>query len=298
MGLLSNIGNALKKTVSTVVTAVMPTKAKIENVGAVLNAAFNPFSKDTVVANVQNKALKTTLETVANHPYVSAGVVAGGITLAANPSVATSVGTALIPTTTKGKVIAAVAAPVVIGAVVSQPAESAKAVISAPSNLANVGSNIATLIAEPTLEHAKDLIKENPIIVGSAIAAGTIAAGSVIIPAITSNRNIAAINEQTKAIQDSTTALLKDTEKDVVVKDTTLTTATTAAAPITPVTAQTQPIYATTGNAKTSTKRKRRSSKPTIQNFTQKTNVIVQNKNTSTGIKQTKRYLNKVPLFN
>jgi hypothetical protein len=54
---------------------------RLKNVGAVLNAAFNPFSETKVEANVENRALKYGLEAFANHPYLASGIAAGGVTL-------------------------------------------------------------------------------------------------------------------------------------------------------------------------------------------------------------------------
>lgn len=55
-------------------------KERIINVGKTLNAAFNPLSKDKVVANTNNKTVNKILETTANHPYITAGVAAAGVT--------------------------------------------------------------------------------------------------------------------------------------------------------------------------------------------------------------------------
>jgi len=60
---------------------------RIKNVGGTLNAAFNPFSKNKVQANVQNQQAKTVLTTLANHPYLTAAPFA----VAANPAGALAV---------------------------------------------------------------------------------------------------------------------------------------------------------------------------------------------------------------
>lgn len=65
-------------------------KERIANVGQVLGIAtglYNP-NKKSIVATTPIKPLNTALQTVANHPYITAGVVAGGITAAKNiPSI-------------------------------------------------------------------------------------------------------------------------------------------------------------------------------------------------------------------
>jgi len=299
MGLLSDIGNAIGKTVSDVANAITPTVAKIENVGAVLNAAFNPFTKDTVKANVSNPALKTTLEAVANHPYVASGVVAGGITLATNPTIAVSVAKSIIPATTKGKIIAAIAAPVVVGAVVSQPAKTIKIVAETPSALANVGSNVANLIAEPSVQNVKNLISENPVLVGGAAAAGVLATGAAVIPAIASavsaSRNITATNNETAAI-NAQTAVLKETSGGTTngltptasdgmytVTDLSNQKPISQALPASPATQTLTP------KSTSLTKRKKMRSKvPQMQNISQRTNIIIENQN--------RKYLNTMLL--
>lgn len=292
MGLFDSISNIAKK----VVTAVMPTKAKIENVGAVLNAAFNPFSKDTVVANVSNPTLKKSLELVANHPYVSAGVVAGGITAVTNPSSALSAAKTLIPTTTKGKIIAAVAAPIVVGAVAQKPLESAKALISAPSNLANFGGNAANLIASPSVSNLKTLAKENPILTGAAALATAVTVGGGI--GLAANTAATFINSQ--ATKANTAASLGGTEDlPVTVVDksgqfqATPATGGTAIAPSTPITPQTQAV----SKSGVVRRRKRKSMRSTPTNISQKVNVVVANKTTTTGISN-RRFINREVLLN
>lgn len=67
-------------------------KERLTNVVKTINAAFNPLSKDKVIANTPSKTANKVLETVANHPYVTAGIVAGGITAAKNiPQMAVAV---------------------------------------------------------------------------------------------------------------------------------------------------------------------------------------------------------------
>lgn len=74
-------------------------KERIVNVGKTINAAFNPLSKDKVVANTSNKTVNKALQTVANHPYATAGVIAAGVTAVKYaPSIMTGTGKAALPT--------------------------------------------------------------------------------------------------------------------------------------------------------------------------------------------------------
>lgn len=246
-------------------------KERLANVVGVVNAAFNPFSKSTVEANVSNPTMKTALETVANHPYVTAGVIAGGYTLATKPVIAAATGKALIPTTTKGKIITAVAAPVVIGAVAKQPAQAAKALISAPSALANVGGNVANLASNPSLENLGNLYKENPVIVGGATAAVALLTAKGLFPAIATAKQTQAIQEQTAAIEAATGQIALPTEK----ANYTTSPVGVSSSPTVPVTPQTQTVM-----AGATRKYKRKASKKVMPtSISQRVNVLVSNRN-------------------
>jgi hypothetical protein len=247
-------------------------KERLANVVGVVNAAFNPFSKSTVEANVSNPTMKTALETVSNHPYVTAGVIAGGYTLATKPAIAAATGKALIPTTTKGKIIAAVAAPVVIGAVSKAPVQFAKAAIEAPSQLGEFGSGIAQLATKPSLASAKELFKGSPILTTATLAAGAVIAGKGIFPAIATARQTEAIQEQTAAIEAATGVALP-TEK----ANYTTSPIGVPSSPTVPVTPQTQTVAAT-GIRKARKKSKKERFFPSVS---QKVNVLVSNRNRS-----------------
>jgi hypothetical protein len=128
--------------------------------------------------------MKTALETFANHPYISAGVITGGITLIAKPALAVTLAKAAIPTTLKGKVIAVVAAPIAFGAFVREPVAVSKAIISAPSELTQFGGDIAGLVTDPSLESLKTLITESPWLVGGAAALAALLATKGLSPAM------------------------------------------------------------------------------------------------------------------
>lgn len=290
MGLFGSIGGAIKG----VYEAVKPTKEKFQNVGAVLNASFNPFSKTKVQANVSNPTLKKGLELVANHPYATAGVVAGGITAVANPSAALSVGKALIPTTTKGKIVGTAASLVGVGLVKSNPLKAAEVAVSTPSNLINFGSNVGGFLTDPSIENAKKIIKENPIISG--VTAATIL-GSVGLGAagIVSNiMNTRATKENTNAME--TLGNLPQGDRDIRIfleepqsPSKPIPSGGNGVTPLAPITPETKSISA--GR----TKKARRSKKtPKIPNISQRVNVIVSNKSSSIGIKNSsKNYLKR-----
>lgn len=188
----------------------------------------------------------------------------------------------LIPATTKGKIIAAVAAPVVIGAVANQPLKAAEAIAKTPGALANVGGNIANLAANPTLEGAKNLVKENPVIVGGAAAVAAVLGAKALLPAIATTRQTAAIEEQTQAIEAATGSISVTDKSGEMGK--VYTPETTAATPKTETVKE--------GGTTTPRRRKKSVSKAVPQNISQRVNVVVANRAISTGVRQTHKYLN------
>lgn len=259
---------------------------------ATVKAAISPtqtIQKDVIEPHFAQPLKKQVTETVmATVGYVGAvlggAAIRGAATAGTLAPKAATIAKSLIPTTIKGKVIAAVAAPVALGAVINQPAKTLEAVAKTPSALANVGGNIANVIADPSLANAKALITENPVIVGGAAAAAAIAGAKTILPAITTSRLINATEEQTEAIEAATAG--------ITVIDKSQQFKTMPYVPETaPITPKTEAVKE--GVTKPSTKRKRRSSKAVPQNISQRVNVVVANRAVSTGIRQTHKYLNR-----
>ena len=253
-------------------------------------------------------------EEVKNNPLVRglADVILGGTAalaaVAAAPIVAESVAgaggagavakkalTSLIPTTTKGKVIAAIAAPVVVGAVVAQPAKTLTAVANAPSNLANFGGNIANLAANPSIAGLKTLAVENPLLTTAAGAAAVATIGGGI--GLAANTIATFTNSQsTKANTAATNAGLV-AESPSTSNDSGISVTDTSGQmyKILPV-GETTPTTAVTHEVKqgtTSKKRKKAIAKALPQNISQRVNVLVNNRSSSVGIKQSKKYINE-----
>jgi len=214
-------------------------------------------------------------------------MVAGGAaikTAAKAGTLVTAVKT-LLPTTIKGKVVAAVAAPVVLGAVISQPAKVIGAVAKTPAALANIGGNIANAAANPSIANIKAIFTENPVIAGGVVALGAIAGAKTLLPAVVTARQIEATQEQTKAIAGATAAM----GGGVSVKDYSQ-LSTQPLAPTTPTLPQTK---TTTAQGVTTKRRKKRSLKAILPNISQRVNVLVSNRNSTIGIKQSKKYIRK-----
>lgn len=240
----------------------------------------------------QPLSTQITKTVVATAGYAAATLAAGGAAAAIAEKGIVGAATALIPATTKGKVIAAVAAPISLGAIISQPEKTLGAVASAPSALANFGGNVATLVAEPSVENLKNLVKENPVI-STLAGAGVIATvgGGVGLAA-----NTLATFTNSQATRANTAAGTGDIASSPV--QTNLVPATSqekqlyamgAEKPITPATE-------TISAGKTQYRARRRKKTPSA-NVNQRVNVIVSNKSISTGIRATKKYLNREVLF-
>jgi len=229
------------------------------------------------------------LATVGYEAAIVGGAAVGGAAKAGTLAPkAAAVAKSLIPTTLKGKAIAAVAAPVVIGAVINQPAKVAEAVAKTPSALANVGGNIANLVADPSIANAKALVTENPVIVGGAAAVAAIAGAKTILPAVVTSRQIAATEKQTEAIEAATAGI---SGGGISVIDKSGEMNKPYSIETAPTTAKTEIVKE--GVTKLSTKRKKRSIKAAMPSVNQKVNVIVSNRSVSTGIRQTHKYLNR-----
>jgi hypothetical protein len=296
MGFLSNIGKAISNVVAAPVKAVAAVvkaapAAVVKAIAPVMNVATVSFVHPVQTVQAIISPTKTVAQVVETHfaqplpkqitetvvqtaVYASAVLGAGAVAAKGVAGTAAS----LIPETLKGKVIAAVAAPVVLGAVISKPLETLGAVAELPSGLANVGANIAGLVTDPSIASAKTLITENPLIVGTAAAAAAILGAKAILPAIVGAKQIEAIQEQTEAIKEAG-------GKPVVIE-----TGETIA-PTAPITPKTERVVTTA--AKTSTKKRKSSLKAPTQNISQRVNVLVANRANSTGMRQTHRYLNK-----
>jgi len=283
MGLLSSIGKGIAKAldVTTVAlahpiqtaTAVVSKKSTVQDV---ITAHFAQPLKEQIKDVV--------LGTAGIAATVVGGAAIGGAAKAGTlaPKVV-SVAKALIPATAKGKVIAAVAAPVVIGAIAKEPVKSITTAIKAPGELAQFGGDIATFAADPSLSSAKQIITESPLLSAGAglLAVGGIA--KVAAPIVSGALTRGAIQEQTEALTQGGVSVIDRSGEFKVLP------VAENNAPI-PQTPQTQKVSSTTTR-----KRTRRAKKLVVPSVNQRVNVIVANRNTSTGMKN---YLKREVLLN
>jgi len=154
-------------------------KERLTNVVATLKAAV---TGQGVKSNTGSQIADKILGTAASHPFITAGVgavavapaAAGAAAKAGIQSLAKSYAASSLTT----KVVVAAAVPIVGSAVLQSP-KLQKGLINAPSSLANFGTNVGEFAENPSIEKAKDVFKENPIIAGgiAAAAAATIGGG-------------------------------------------------------------------------------------------------------------------------
>ena len=300
MGLFGSIGNVIKSAANTAVGKTI-TKALDTISGVVTNpvTAITQGLGASTQKFVEAKPITNIVKTVTN-VGVAAGAVVGIGAIAEGGFAAVAKGAqAIIPSTTKGKVIAAVAAPVVVGAVIKEPAKAAETALNAPSKLANFGGNLAEVITNPSIEGAKQLVKENPIIAGAAGVAVATGVGLGVGGLVSTISNI----QNTQAVKENTKASLGGSSPEVPIAQTVSSLpvsvvdksgefktppAATGIAQLTPVTPQTQKI-----SSGVSKKRYKPRKQAKMQPISQKVNVIVSNRSVSTGTRINAKYINR-----
>jgi len=282
MGLLSSIGKGIAKVLDTATVAIAhPVKT-----------ATALVSDKSTVKEVIQEHFSQPLSTQLKQTILGTVGIAATVVTAGKVGAAAKAGTlvkSITPTTIKGKVITAVAAPLAVGAVINQPKKVAEAILKTPASLVNVGGNISNLIADPSVSNVKKLVTENPVIVGAALALGTIATAKTLIPAVTAARQIEATQEQTEAIKSATAGI-------TAIPITTPAFTNEGVMEAQPQTPQTKTI--TSGSTKTRRRKASRIKEKTFGNINQRVNVIVSNRSSSTGIRSSKRYLNREILLN
>jgi hypothetical protein len=171
-------------------------------------------------ANTGNVALNTIVETVAEHPFATAAVLAVPASSAARSTIAAG----FSELSTGAKLATVLAAPVVAGVVSSNPSAAFKNTITAPSTLANVGKNLGILAQSPTLANAQNLFSENPVATSILGAGAASLIGYGITGTISNILNTEAVKKNTAATlasnntpSDASSALLGTNKNDVKV---------------------------------------------------------------------------------
>jgi len=293
MGLLSAIKSVASKAVAAVKSVIAPSKP-----------APAPTPAKTSVASVISKAVSVVKSVVGTNVFPSAGIsgvaaaktlieqpakeitravaVSAAVSAAAAPAVAVSIASKLVPSSLLGKVgLGAIAVPAVI-AVVSHPSTVTKAA----TGIVNVEGNLIKVAANPSVESVKELVTENPIIVGTAAAAAAIFGVKAAVPAITGLLTAERVEEQTAAIREQTEVI-----KDVGA-------GTTALVPEKAIsTNEEKPVETQTTTIQTG-KRKRRKAKAAqiTPSMKQSLNVLINNRYSANRIN--KNYIKRELLYN
>jgi len=287
MGLLSSIkGSIVGKALDTLSAAFIKP-------GDTLQAVFSKDKTiDDVIKKVDSQSLTKNITSTVVNTAVAAGVVVGFGAVASAAKAGTLIPTAtkvLSATANKPKLLigAAVAAPVVIGAVSQNPLKAASTAANLPSDLANVGANLANLGANPSIDNLKTLVKENPVIVGTAAAGAALATGALSAGVVSSYLNTKAVKENTLSTMNASSST---GNQGVLIKDS---SGKADFSNATPVVANNSPIPQlpqTTAASKVSSGTKKRvPRKKQYRNINQIVSVNVSN----VGIKNTKRYINQ-----
>jgi len=165
---------------------------RLRNVGSTLKASLTGKG---VVANTGNATANKVIGAAASNPYVTA--LGGAVAYAPKAAIgAASAGFSSLSTT--GKVATVVAAPIAVSAIISNP-KIATSVAKTPSGLANLGGNIAEFAENPSLEGAKGVFLENPVLASGALLGAGLAVGSGVTGLVATGLNTRAIRENTQA---------------------------------------------------------------------------------------------------
>ena len=167
-------------------------KERLKNVGNTLVAAVTGKG---VQSNTGQKQVDAVLGYAASNPFVTAAVGAAAYNPSALASAAKSGYGALSPT---AKLATVVAAPVVVGAVVSNPGLVSKAG-KAPSDLARFGSDLGEFAEDPTLSGAKQILSNSPLISGGIALGGAALIGGGIAGTLATIANTSAIKKNTQS---------------------------------------------------------------------------------------------------
>jgi len=300
MGLLGNIiqkvgqskiGQTVFKPGGVVDTITKPAQA----IGVIVSNPITAITKGYGAAKqkVLNESVEKSIgKVILNTGTVAAAVVTGG-TAAGRAAVTTAVPKivkAITPTTPKAILTTAIAAPIAIG-VLKETKKPLEAITKAPGALTAFGSDVGKAIENPSISSITNIVKENPTV--SAIAGGlAIGAGAgALVTGIGALENI----KTRESVQELTSTLGNQLPATTGVTSSTDTSKAlqTEQKPFSPTTAVTP---ATAPLAQTTTRKvaKMKTRKQVPQAISQRVNVVVQNKNTSTGIKsQSKNYLKR-----
>lgn len=152
---------------------------RVKNIGKVFGIAFNPFSKDRIVAGTGRSKVERAVGKAANiNPFISAGIAAApfvGAVRKAAAATAVKAGKAFAGAGfgTQAKIVGGG----IIGAGVLSTSQRARkaatsAVTEGPKSLATFGANIGRAIDDPSAKNIKQIFKDDPLIATAAAGLG------------------------------------------------------------------------------------------------------------------------------
>jgi hypothetical protein len=262
---MDTLTTAFVHPIKTVTAIVSPTKT----VAQVTKEHF---------AQPLSKQLTETVLTTAGY----AGAVLGAGAVASKGLLASA--QALIPATTKGKIIASIVAPVALGAVIKTPSTLGK-VAELPAELGQFGGDVSTFIAEPSLASAKEILKESPIISATLGAVGLVAVGTGVANVVSGVLTRKEMEEQTAIFQEQAD-LMAQGQSGQLIKEKSL-----GSGGIAP-TQETQDLTPSRKRRKSRTAKKTPSVMQSVR-----LNIINNNKNAYSVQRIKERYINE-PLYN
>jgi len=171
-------------------------KERLSNVKNVF-ATLIPGSKDKIVANVSNPVGKAALEGLANHPFTSAAILTVPFAAGARTAIVSSVAKSSLKTKVALSAGALIAGPAILKSPKTQT-KLIQGITSTPDSFANIGMNLGKFVEDPSIQSAKTIFTENPVVAGIIGGAGLLGAGKVGLAAA----GILATKENTRAIRE------------------------------------------------------------------------------------------------
>lgn len=181
-------------------------KERLQNVVDVVSTAFNPFSKDKVVANVQDATAKATLEFVANNPYTTAGIISAG---AAAPA-RSAIGSAVSGLSTTTKLVAGAATVAAVPALATSERLRVGAIKAidtvTPEKIASFGAKTGNVVQNPSSGNLKNYLKEEAPLIATAVGATALIGGLRAAGVASTALSVIATEQNTKATEKAVAA--------------------------------------------------------------------------------------------
>ena len=194
MGLFSGIGAFISDQKSRISNVVAVEATVLQNVASTLTLGAIK-SSSTIVATPGSGVVGQIGQAIAQNPLTSAGILAAG----ASAPVRGAISSTISGLSTGTKIAGIAAVPIAAGIVAANPGGTISAAIGTPSALINVGKNVGTFAAHPTLQNAENIVKQNPIISGAIAAVGITTIGLGTSSIISNALNTSAVKKNTEA---------------------------------------------------------------------------------------------------